>query len=272
DYNMSSPALETYARTRKYTKKNIPMNFSRDFSDFLFTHFAKGKVRQACTASLIAIGQKKITVKDMCNLLRNHNMPEPFTPGSAPMERICMHAGGLISSQTTGSMVAVLRKKLPPLVYFTATAAPCVSFFKPHILTEGQKKFNSTTMEVIGNDGTIDLYGNAKGLYDPATLWWKGEEIHRRIILNYATLSPFVQTERDVMEEKMFAEFEETWQKGLIKNAQKLCQKYRRTFIDRQNEFVDLIKKKAENTKNEVPAWYRLYWKRMNRKANFPFP
>ncbi len=269
DYIMSSPGIEAYARNRRYTKKNIQMNFARDFSDFLFTHFAKGKIRQACSASLLAIGQKKVTSKLMFSLLRNHNMPEPFVPGIAPMERICLHAGGLISTQTTGSMVAVLRKKMPPLVYYTGTSAPCLSFFKPHIISEGQKKISTDEFAHQLEDGSLDIYGSASGVYDPRTLWWKGEEIHRRVIMNYPALSADWQSERDALEDEMISEVEEDLRAGTTKVLAKSCRKFQERFIARHASVAEEIKIKSARSKPTVPSWYRLYWKRMNRKASF---
>lgn len=269
DYTMSSPGIEAYARSKRYTKKNMPMNFAHDFSDFLFTHFAKGKVRLACSASLLAIGQKKVTSKDLFSLLRNHNMPEPFIPGVAPMERICLHAGGLISTQTTGSMVAVLRKKLPPLVYFTGTSAPCLSIFKPHIISENQKKISADEYANELADGSWDIYGSAAGIYDGKTLWWKGEEIHRRAIMNYQVLSAEWHTERDALEEEMISEVEEDWRAGATKVLAKSCRKFRERFNARHALLADEIKIKSAGIRPNVPSWYRLYWKRMNKKVAF---
>lgn len=269
DYTLASPGIEAYARMKRYTKKDKQMNFARDFSDFLFTHFAKGKVRQACSASLLAIGQKKVTSRAMFSLLRNHNMPEPFVPGMAPMERICLHAGGIISTQTTGSMVAVLRKKLPPLVYFTGTSAPCLSIFKPHIISEGQKKISSDDFARQLEDGSWDLYGSASGAYDARTLWWKGEEIHRRVIMNYQALSSDWQVERDALEEEMVSEVEEDWRAGAKKVLAKSCRVFRERFNARHASLAEEIKIKSAGIKPTVPSWYRMYWKRMNRKASF---
>ncbi len=267
DYTMASPGIEAYARNKRYTKKNTTMNFARDFSDFLFTHFAKGRVRQACSASLLAIGQKKLTSKDLFSLLRNHNMPEPFMPGIAPMERICLHAGGLISTQTTGSMVAVLRKKLPPLVYFTGTSSPCLSIFKPHSISEKQKKIAEHAFTKQLDDGSWDIYGSAGGRYDDKTLWWRGELLHRNALMNYQSLAPSWQSERDALEHAMLAELEEVWRSGAIKVLGKSCQKFRERFNERHVAAVEAIQKRSSDISPSVPGWYRLYWKRMNRKA-----
>ncbi len=269
DYTMASPGIEAYAMSKRYTKKGIQMNFARDFSDFLFTHFAKGKVRQACSASLLAIGQKKLTSKDMFLLLRNHNMPEPFILGVAPMERICLHAGGLISSQTTGSMMAILRKKLPPLVYFTGTSAPCLSIYKPHVIFEGQKKFSADESAKQREDSSWDIYGSATGVYDAKTLWWKGEEVHRRVIMNYHALSAEWQLERNALEDEMISEVEQDWRAGTTKILAKSCRKFRERLNARYTSLAEEIKIKSGQLKPSVPSWYKLYWKRMNRKASF---
>ncbi len=154
DYTMMSPGLNEYTASKRLVKKPGRVNFVRDFSDTLYTHFAKGRVRKSCSGAFLEGRGGNITSRDMMLLLRDHNMTEPFTPGVRPMERICLHAGGLVSTQSTGSMVALLREKHPPLVYFTGTSAPCLSVFKPHFLTEGQKKYDENDYSTKHDDGS----------------------------------------------------------------------------------------------------------------------
>jgi dipeptidase len=269
DFTIHSPDLEEYARNKRYLKAGKRLNFARDFSDRLYTHFAKGRVRQSCSSVSLAIQHGKITSLDMFALLRNHNMPEPYCPGESPMERICLHAGGLISTQSTGSMVAVLRKKRPPLVYFTGTSAPCLSLFKPHVLTEGQKKYAENHFTAHLDDGAADLYGTASGEFDARTLWWTGERIHRRALVNYGELAPAWQHERDALEREMAEQVEETWRGGLLKSLPKKCGASVKVFLDRNAVVAGRMEQLSKSVTPSAPAWYRLFWKRINRKARF---
>ncbi len=267
DWTILSPGLEEYALKRRYLKPGRRLDFARDFSDRLYTHFAKGRVRHSCSATMLALRHGQVTSLDMFSLLRNHNMPEPYRPGGTPMERICMHAGGLVSSQSTGSMVAVLRAGRPPLVYFTGTAAPCLSLFKPHVLGEGQKKPYANDVTSRLEDGSADLYGSAAGVYDERTLWWTGEAVHRRALMNYAELAPEWQAERDELERGMVVDLEERWRGGPAKTLAKTCAAWTERFMMKNARIAEEFADKYRRLSPIAPAWYRLYWKRMNRRA-----
>ncbi len=267
DYTLASPDIEAYAMEKGHVRRGDRLNFARDFSDLLFTHFAKGRVRRRCSSALLAIGHGKITSLDMFSLLRNHNMAGQYRPGKKPMERLCLHAGGLVSTQTTGSMVALLSRKRPPLVYFTGTSAPCLSIFKPHVIMPGQKKYrpNNYTSDLGG--GAAELYGAATGCFDEGTLWWTGERVHRHVLMNYGELAPDWQKERDELEKTMVNELEGAWRKGRVKDYGKLCAGTVKAHLERNAELAEEIELRARELSPTAPAWFRLYWKRMGRKA-----
>jgi len=269
DYNETSPGLEEYAREKGYTQKNERLNFSRDFSDTIFTHFGRGKIRHSCSTGLLSTGEKDITSLDMMRYLRNHNAPEPFMPGEKHMERICMHGGGFIAYQSTGSMVAVLKDGQRPLIYFTGTAAPCVSLFKPHAFPAPGEAYVENHFSSHSDQG-MDIYGSAGRQYDPATLWWTGEDIHRRVLMNYAELAPALQTGRDTLEKDM-ALLMEKEQDGKDRQGfhgkcadltDKLLSEHEGMARNMKERYKTLKKKKA-------PFLFRMHWHRINRKARF---
>jgi secernin len=205
DYDGASPGLEDYARARGYVKRGALLDFRREFSDMMYTFFARGRIRQSCTSRRLMEVRGSVTGAHMMQILRDHNMPEPFHLGRRPMEGICLHAGGVISTQTTGSMVAMLHRGLPPLVYLTGTSAPCLNLYKPHTLTANQRKWPGALQGTQSSFGGVDLYGSANDTYRPETLWWRGEEIHRRAIVEYSRLSPVARTCRDDIEGRIGA-------------------------------------------------------------------
>jgi dipeptidase len=100
----------------------------------------------------------------------------------------CVHAGGLLaSSQTTASFVADLREA--PLYWATATAAPCTSLFKPVRVNE-----------------PVDLGPAATNRFDPATLWWRHERLHRATLADLAGLLPRYRADRDRTEASWIAD------------------------------------------------------------------
>jgi len=270
DFNISSVDLKKYAVKRGYTQKDASLNFKKDFSDKLFTHFAKGRERQAFSKNLLLNKEGSLTTMDFVRFLRDHNEEEPFTPGKKPMEKLCLHAGGLISSQTTGSMIVVLKEGVTPLIYLTGTSAPCLGIFKPHTILPEQKEYTLNRFSKKLPNGEIDIYGSAKGEYDSSTLWWQGEDIHRRTLLNFPEMGPLWQTERDLIEAKMIQDIEKAHVSQSAKKFQESCDKYSLELIETHLSAREKIVNKFNKLKKrKSPWWFKLYWNRMNKKANF---
>ncbi len=271
DYDEGTPGLADYARKKGFIRKGMSLNFTRDFSDKLFTHFARGQVRRCISHDMLFQKIGAVTTGDMMRILRSHAMQEPFKPWKRSMERICLHAGGLISTQTTGSMVAVLAKGSTPLVYLTGTSAPCMSIYKPHLVA-GTYAGMGLEKPHLGDGREHDLYGTATDRYDGNTLWWSGEEIHRRVLLNYGSLMPRVVKERESVEEIMIEEIEKKWQSKKNSGLGEVIRKHALSLAGRTHELAENIKSDYEfcDRDKAVPYWFRLQWYRINRKSAFP--
>jgi secernin len=269
DYDEISRGLEEHARQKGYVKKGTSFNFQRDFSDPLFTHFARGKIRAQCSYGRMLGNKRGITSLDMMNILRYHNTDGAYHPGKKPMERICLHAGGFISSQTTGSMVAVMKKGHLPLVFMTGTSAPCVSIFRPHTISKKQDDYNKNELTITRDDNCIDLYGAAAERYDNKTLWWTGEQVHRRILMKYNSLLPKITGIRDAYEKKMVHDVERLWYGKKEKELQNACMRYCESSIHQTRAMSDLIQKEynVAGRKREAPLWFDLQWRLNNIKA-----
>ncbi len=252
-------------------KKGGPVNFSRDFSDLVFTHFARGRTRKSCSYEMLNQRKGSITSSYMMQILRSHNVTEPFQPGYRPMERICLHAGGLISSQTAGSMVAVLRKGRMPLVYFTGTSAPCMNVFKPHTLSKNQKKMHITEGSEPSTFGGYDIYGSASDICDRESLWWLGESIHRRVLMNYSSLMPVVQSVRNEIEKNAIQSVEKKWKKSNGADFIAACRNHAKELLALNKTISDSVTAEYLKLKNrkDVPWWFAFQWGRINEKAGF---
>jgi secernin len=271
DFEDASPGLEVHGRRMGYVKGGRRLDFQRDFSDTIYTHFVKGRVRKTCSYELLLKRRGKITSRDMMRVLRYHNTEGPYRPGEKPMERICLHAGGLISSQSTGSMVAVLKKGAPPLVYFTGTSAPCVSLFKPHTILKKQKTFLACPEAAPSKFGGTDIYGSATNKYDRASLWWKGEKVHRTVLKEYARLMPEVKEFRDALEERIVPLIEHELTSGRHDKLQKLCYRYAGDLVCEQTALGNLVSNGYDknNRSANVPWWFAAQWSMTNLKAGF---
>ena len=102
-----------------------------------------------------------------------------------------MHAGfgPVRSSQSTGSLVAHLTPS-GATVWLTGTSAPCTSTFKP----------------VWVDVDLPDLGPRPRGVFDPSTLWWRHELLHRATLVDYPHRHRRYAAERDEIESPLLAD------------------------------------------------------------------
>ncbi len=271
DFDAASKGLEDHARAKGYIPKGGVLDFQRDFSDAIFTHFARGKSRMACSLAALRRTAGPVTASRMMEILREHDTNGPFRPGRRPMERVCLHAGGLISTQSTGSMVAVLKKDRPPVVFMTGTSAPCLSVFKPHAIAPGLSP-RENRLTAPSPFGGIDLYGSAGDRYSSGTLWWRGEDIHRRVMRNYPALYPGVREAFAGPERAAVGAILEAWAGERPEKLRDVCG----DFADRLTDAVFGTAESFERTggattKRNIPLLPSIQWKGLNKKAGMPF-
>lgn len=151
-------------------------------SDFLYTRFSDAKARQCRTTDALARAAGAVTVPEAMALLRDHGeagRAPSWTPASGLFgQTVCAHAGfGPVRvSQSTGAMVAHLRPE-GSTVWLTGTSATCLSAFAPVWL----------------DSGLPDLEPAPGRFYDTFSLWWRHEDLHRAVLVDYADRAPVVQ-------------------------------------------------------------------------------
>ncbi|MEW5733489.1 MAG: carcinine hydrolase/isopenicillin-N N-acyltransferase family protein [Thermodesulfobacteriota bacterium] len=235
-----------------------PGDFSRKHSDFLFTSFARGKKRRELSLELLTEKEGRLMSRDLMAALRIHRGAPFLRRKGRAMDGLCLHAGGLVSTQTTGSMVAKLFPGRPPLVYLTGTSAPCLGVFKPHVVTP----------ESRGGE-PADLYGSPAARSDGSSLWWKAERMHRLAVLDYPRLTPDWIKARDKAEEEMVAGVEAAWEKG-SGELKELCSRWAEELCGMQEQAAGkMAETAAAGHKPLAPLWFRMYWKKVNRAAGF---
>lgn len=182
--------------------------FAEVHADPVRTRASACSARQALTRRAARVATEP---SDLMRILRSHGEGEEprYSLLNGAMSAPCMHAGGglVANSQTTASWVADLRPGGTRRHWVTATAAPCTSIFKPITLDERPDT------------------GPAPGdRYDPATLWWRHERLHRAVMADPGGLLPRFAHERDRLEASWLAsppsaadafaladQFEERW-------------------------------------------------------------
>ena len=203
-------------------------------SDRLRTRISACRSRRLRT---LVAAERAHDVADLMSALRDHG------EGPAPAYRLlngamaapCMHAGGLVAaSQTTASWVSEL-KGGAVRHWVTGTAAPCTGLFKPARVCE-----------------PLDLGPPPTDHADPASLWWRHERLHRRVLRDPVKLAPLFEAERDAVEAGWRAAPPEP-AAAFVEGDQLLARWTARVT--------------AEDTDDTRPGFVRRYWRARDRRA-----
>jgi len=193
EWDLASSDLVTCAVRKGWCRGRDDFDFALCYSDRLYTTFSDCRRRCQRTAGLLAEQRGGITPSTLILALRDHG--EQAGPDWRPDRgltgpTVCMHAalGPVRFSQTAGSMVCHLHPRHPTYLV-TATAAPCTSLFKPVWLDVPLPDSGPQPADV----------------YDPATLFWRHERLHRATLRDYPTRIGLYQAERDVLEARFLA-------------------------------------------------------------------
>jgi len=123
--------------------------------------------------------------------LREHGTTDSlprYTWHNGGLHAPCVHAGGLLAgSQTAASWVSDLQPG-STRHWVTATAAPCLSIFKP-----------------VAVDTPVD-FGPVPGARPSTALWWQHERLQRAVLRDPAALMPGIIRERDELEQRWLAD------------------------------------------------------------------
>jgi secernin len=248
-WDRSSPDLTQYLLDKKLARSEQEIDLERNFSDFLFTTFADGGRRCQRSRDLLSRDQGEIGIQTMVVILRDHQVHPDPTSGLSGAD-ICMHAGpGPIRiSQTTGSLIASLSKD-HPLIFATGTAAPCTGIFKPVWVDAPPSR----------------PLAIPDGRYDPETLFWAHERLHRKVLENYPARLAAYREQRDALE------------RDFIRGA---YQRRDASLVERRAYSEACFLKAAQATEDwlklvqDIPprmSWlHRMAWSGFNRKAHFP--
>lgn len=194
DPDRASDGLREYAVEAGYWDGEGQFDFATAYGDPVRTRVSRCRRRQARSRQLLSRWAGDLTEVDLMGVLRDHGTDEPsltdrlrsLVDGDAPpasLGSICMHAGGLFSDQSTGSMVSRIGDA--PTHWLTGTSAPCTGIFKPFYLGAGE----------VPTQGDPET-----GSADGSSLWWRHERLHRAVLRNYGPRLAAYRDERDAME------------------------------------------------------------------------
>lgn len=199
-------------------------DFAGGLTEPLYTYFSGSARRLGSTnASLERPGD----ASGMMSALRRHfpqDEARVFIHGS--VRSVCMHAGGVVGDQTTGSLVAELREGKPSTLWITGSSTPCISSFKPAFLGlesrapvfegEGEAKAYWLRREAVHRGvlaGKVDITALHRRIDELEKKWIADERgLFGRDVPDLKALSDFAR-EAAAEEERMIAEFvpEKEW-------------------------------------------------------------
>ncbi len=189
-WDLASEDVVRYALDRRWCKDRASFNFARCYSDFTYTTFSDARSRQTCTTRLLHEQGQRVSVRSAMQILRSHGLntgPAPRFDLALTGASVCMHAGAgpVRNSQSVGSLVAHLTPALQTC-WVTATSAPCTSIFKPAWIDAG----------LPWNEPA------PTGKYDPASIFWRHERLHRCVMRNYGPRAAAFTGDRDWLEDQ----------------------------------------------------------------------
>lgn len=162
DFDSCHPSLIKDSVAKKMCKGKEDFNFRKLYSDPLYTKFSGSKSRMSAAIEILGEHSGETSVSTMVKILQNHQKDPDKTFYKGSMSNICMHAGSVISSQTTASVVGELKEQSE--YWYTASSLPCVSVFKPFVFNSDFKLFSEDEQE--------------KGI----EFWSKREELFRMML------------------------------------------------------------------------------------------
>jgi dipeptidase len=199
EWDLASEGIASYAAAKGWCKAQDELDFARCYSDTIMTRMDGCRPRRSRSTERLRARLGSVTVQDLIAALRDHGAAAGEDPTWNPgrgwlMDKVCTHAsmGPTRPSQSVASMVAHLTPG-GPTVWVTGTSAPCTGLFKPVYL---------------GGAGLPDIGPDPAGTYDPDSLFWAHERLHRAVIRDFPTRLPLFAEERDALEADFLREAE----------------------------------------------------------------
>jgi dipeptidase len=187
-FDRANAGLIAHARAEGWIDGAGRFDFAGRLIDEARDAVSFGRGRCARGTELLNRKAGELTAQDMMAILRDHG-PEAegdpdWTPADTARRTICMHAAqGPRRSQSVGSMVCDLGAG-GAVHWVTGTSAPCLSLFKP----------------VLFETGLPAQRPRPTDAFDPASLWWRHERLHRAALADFAGALAAIAPERDRLE------------------------------------------------------------------------
>jgi dipeptidase len=254
-WDKASKTLVSVAIQKGWCKSEADFSFARCYSDPLYTRFSDANNRQVCTTKNLQASKGEITPELMMELLRTHSVDRTheWRPDHGIIGAdVCMHSGwGPVRlSQTTGSLVTHITEELTTH-WVTGTAAPCTSIFKPLWLDSGVPDFGKPP----------------KGNYSKDSMFWKHEEVHRAILVDYTERIKLIKPEQREIEQGFLDLVRQVGNKSESERAQISLDCYNKSDA-LETKWVE--KTRQHNVKTKNTLLFKVAWEKNNKAAKMP--
>ncbi|MEM3712433.1 MAG: C69 family dipeptidase [Thermoproteota archaeon] len=249
-WDMASKNLVEHAVEKGWCKDDKDFNFSRCYSDRFYTHFARGRERQAYTQTCLNRKIGEIDIHLVKDIMRSHILEEEFTPVKGSMRDVCMHAGPITRpSQTASSYIGQLFEKVP-IHWFTATSTPCISVYKPVFIESGLPSLKLTPGK----------------LYDSDSIWWVHEKLNRKMIGSFKEYFQKIRNQMDKVESDFHLKAEEARFRFL--NGETSAEDLRRLTHEAFIKSSEIERSLIDEVKPRFSSLiFDLYWRKVNSEA-----
>jgi dipeptidase len=205
-------------------------------------------VRQAITYNSLQACLGDITPKVIFEIMRHHG--EGYHPASAEAHRnICVHVGPQENRwwQADGVMVTEVGQD-GVIAWVTGTSGNCVSIFKPVFL--------GVDLPDIGPYPTEH--------FDPRSLWWKHELLHRRAMADFERLVPEIRQDFDQLEDEFLAQADSVKEGTLAEKKDFMDYCFQKAMAATE-AWIACLRARSDLA-FEDPA-YRAMWQKLNAEA-----
>jgi hypothetical protein len=194
-----------------------------------------------------AAGQ--VSAATMFDIMRHHNAGyHPAT--AATHQNICIHAGPQENRwwQADGVMVTDVGEH-GILIWVTGTSGNCVSIFKPVFM-------GMDLPESIGPTPTEH--------FDPHSLWWKHELLHRRAMADFDHLVPEIRNDFDRLEQE-FLSAAESVKKGSPGEKHDFMEYCFHKSMQATDAWINQLRARSDLAFED--SAYRAMWQKLNAEA-----
>jgi dipeptidase len=204
--------------------------------------------RQCVTYDMLKGSVGQISAETMFNIMRHHN--DSYHPATADAHRnICIHAGPQENRwwQADGVMVTDVDEH-GILIWVTGTSGNCISIFKPVFLGMDLPDSGPTPTEH----------------FDPRSLWWKHELLHRRAMADFDNVVPEIRRDFDILEKEFLCEAKSV-KKGTQEEKKDFTEYCFRRSMQATEAWIARLRART-NLKFEDEAYHEM-WQKLNAEA-----